>query len=53
VTKITVKALPLPTGMRLPVRSAHYEGVPVRCSRAQSPPKLHVLRLLLVAIVGY
>jgi hypothetical protein len=34
-------------------RSTHYEGVLVRCSRVQSPPKLHVRRLLLVAIVGY
>ena len=34
-------------------RPTHYEGVPMRCSRVQSPPQLHVRRLLLVAIVGY
>jgi hypothetical protein len=34
-------------------RPTHYEDVLVRCSRVQSLPKLHVRRLLLVAIVGY
>ena len=33
-------------------RATHYESVPVRCSRVQRPPQLHVRRLLLVAIVG-
>ena len=33
-------------------RPTHYEGVPVLCSRVQSPRKLYVRRLLLVVIVG-
>jgi hypothetical protein len=44
----------MPNGLVLVVtqRPTHYEGVPVRCSRVQSPRQLHVRRLLLVAIVG-
>ena len=33
-------------------RATHYEGVPVRCSRVQSPCQLHVRWLLLVVIIG-
>jgi hypothetical protein len=34
-------------------RAMHYESVPVRCSRVQSPRFLQVQRVLLAAIVGY
>jgi hypothetical protein len=33
-------------------RATHYEGVLMRCSRAQSLPDLHIRRLLVAAIVG-